>query len=228
MRRFVVLALALSVVATIPFFPQAAGAAVVTNLISDSSFEDYLNPTSPWTYGGNAGWSCDISRTGAMSGDIGGSRGEPGPSGNILQSFLLPSPIGDLEFGAYFRITTSSIAGNWDQAQINLQILANNATIGGSISNLPVTWTQFTDYEGATAYRSDWFLVSGVVDASLFGGDLATINISLQDYSGAVTQMYVDDVFAGAAAPVPEPGTMMLLGSGLLGLAGYGRKRMRK
>jgi hypothetical protein len=28
--------------------------------------------------------------------------------------------------------------------------------------------------------------------------------------------------------PVPEPGTMLLLGSGLIGIAGWGRKRFRK
>ena len=36
------------------------------------------------------------------------------------------------------------------------------------------------------------------------------------------------DGFAGSDLPVPEPATVLLLGSGLIGLAGFGRKKFKK
>lgn len=37
-----------------------------------------------------------------------------------------------------------------------------------------------------------------------------------------------DDLMGHGTAPVPEPGTMILLGSGLIGISGFARKRIRK
>lgn len=37
-----------------------------------------------------------------------------------------------------------------------------------------------------------------------------------------------NDVVEGGGTPIPEPATMLLLGSGLIGLAGYARKRFKK
>ncbi|MBW2740134.1 MAG: PEP-CTERM sorting domain-containing protein [Deltaproteobacteria bacterium] len=40
------------------------------------------------------------------------------------------------------------------------------------------------------------------------------------------SQLYIDNV--GGGAPVPEPSTILLMGTGLLGLVGYNRKRFSK
>jgi hypothetical protein len=98
--------------------------------------------------------------------------------------------------------------------------------------------------------------VPGAIDSFLpdaYGGNLQSqmyssdLNLVFQDYGYAIDSSLRSITFAFAssageeivgidslriigdpAAPVPEPSTMFLLGSGLAGLIGYGRRRIKK
>lgn len=154
-------------------------------------------------------------------------------AGTVYQVKLEGQPGADMagninigSVGRWFLPGTGNIASDADA----LALIAGGQPVLGYLlfdSFTATSGTQIIDFYADWSYHTAGVNQRGSI-VMPDGSYTATFMLSEDPSPYGSPLLRRDITFEVGVAPVPEPGTMMLLGSGLVGLAGWGRKKLRK